>query len=81
VKIRGGASWKNNSQTVPLDLASLGNVQAHACDVWVAHDLGIINSTQNLTLAGHEPRLLILLNITTSPPPDQPATTSPQTHP
>jgi hypothetical protein len=32
-------------------------------------DLGPINTTQNLTPAGHELRLLLLSNITASPPP------------
>jgi hypothetical protein len=32
-------------------------------------DLGPINTTQNLTFAGHEVQLLLLSNITASPPP------------
>jgi alpha-galactosidase len=67
-KVLGVANWKNDSQSVQIDLASLDIKQANARDVWAAKDLGSTQGTQNITLAGHEMRLWILSNITASSP-------------
>ena len=67
-KILGVANWKNDSQSVEIDLTSLGINQANARDVWAAQDLGSIQGTQNMTLAGHELRLWLLSDIAASSP-------------
>jgi alpha-galactosidase len=67
-QVLGIANWKNDSQSIQIDLASLGIASAHARDVWAAKDLGAVGGMQNLTLAGHELRLWLLSNVTASAP-------------
>ncbi|KAH7082475.1 glycoside hydrolase superfamily [Paraphoma chrysanthemicola] len=65
-QILGVANWKNDSQTVSVDLASLGIASARARDVWAAKDLGEFSGTQSIPLAGHELRLWLLSDIVAS---------------
>ncbi|KAH7070770.1 glycoside hydrolase superfamily [Paraphoma chrysanthemicola] len=65
-QIVGVANWKNDSQTVSVDLTSLGIASARARDVWAAADLGELSGTQNILLAGHELRLWLLSDIVAS---------------
>lgn len=67
-QILGIANWKNDSQSVQVDLAALGIGSAHARDLWAEKDQGLVSESQNLTLAGHELRLWLLSNITTASP-------------
>lgn len=67
-QILGIANWKNDSQSVQVDLAALGIGSAHARDLWAEKDQGVVSGSQNLTLAGHELRLWLLSNITTVSP-------------
>ncbi|KAF1850408.1 carbohydrate-binding module family 35 protein [Cucurbitaria berberidis CBS 394.84] len=62
------ANWKNNSQSVKIDLPSLGIASANARDVWAAKDLGTVSGSQNINLGGHELRLWLLSSITTAAP-------------
>ncbi|KAL6153949.1 hypothetical protein ACJQWK_01422 [Exserohilum turcicum] len=72
-QVVGIANWRNDSQSVQVDMKALGIASAHARDVWAAKDLGTVSGTQNVTLAGHELRLWVLSNITsTAPLPDTP---------
>lgn len=62
-KILGVANWKNDSQSVTLDLKTLGIGTAQARDVWAAKDLGEVSGTQDVALAGHELKLWLLSDI------------------
>jgi len=59
-KVLAIANWRNESQSVTVDLARLGIASAHARDVWAATDVGSVHGVQNMTLAGHELKLWIL---------------------
>lgn len=61
--VLGVANWKNDSQTVEVDLLAANVSSASARDVWAAQDLGTISGVQTLELAGHEMRLLVLSDI------------------
>jgi alpha-galactosidase len=67
-KVLGIANWRNETQSVQVDLSFLGVASAGARDVWAARDLGLVSGVQNLTLAGHEMKLWILssINVSTS---------------
>ncbi|KAL5113365.1 hypothetical protein ACEQ8H_008758 [Pleosporales sp. CAS-2024a] len=67
-QILGIANWKNDSQSIHVDLSSLGIASAHSRDLWAAKDLGTINKAQNLSLAGHELRLWLLSDIKAAAP-------------
>jgi alpha-galactosidase len=67
-QVLGVANWKNDSQSVQVDLTSLGIASARARDVWAAKDVGMVKGTQNITLAGHEMRLWLLSSITAAAP-------------
>lgn len=56
-------NWSNSSKSVDFDLAVIGVKTADARDVWAAKDLGKINGTTALSLAGHEAKLLVLSSI------------------
>lgn len=62
-KVLGVANWKNDSQSVNFDLASLGVASANVRDVWAAKDLGVFSGSQDIDLAGHELRLWVLSDI------------------
>ncbi|WYZ43886.1 hypothetical protein EsH8_VII_000322 [Colletotrichum jinshuiense] len=65
----GLANWKNDSQAVSIDLASvLGITSANARDVWAANDIGSISGTYETTLSGHELKLLVLSDLSKSDP-------------
>ncbi|OLN92773.1 Alpha-galactosidase D [Colletotrichum chlorophyti] len=65
----GLANWKNDSQAVSVDLASvLGIKAANARDVWAAEDIGSFSGTYETTLNGHELKLLVLSDISKSEP-------------
>lgn len=59
-QIIGVPNWKNNLQSVEIDLASLGIASAQVRDVWAAKDLGSVEGTQRLDLADHELRLWLV---------------------
>jgi alpha-galactosidase len=62
--VLGITNWRNNSQTVTVDLGSiLGVKSADVRDVWAASDLGSLAGSQTFNLAGHELKLLVLSNI------------------
>ncbi|KAF2446102.1 carbohydrate-binding module family 35 protein [Karstenula rhodostoma CBS 690.94] len=65
-KVIGIANWRNQSQTVSVDLASLGIASATVRDVWAAKNVGTLSGTQNVKLAAHELKLWVLTNITTA---------------
>lgn len=67
-QIIGVANWKNDSQSVEIDLASLGIASAQVRDVWAAKDLGSVEGIQKLDLAGHELRLWLVSNATVAAP-------------
>jgi hypothetical protein len=67
-QILGVANWKNDSQGVGFDLATLGIASAQARDVWAAKDLGAVSKSQNVSLAGHELRLWLLSDIVPASP-------------
>ncbi|KAH7118711.1 glycoside hydrolase superfamily [Dendryphion nanum] len=62
-QILGVANWKNDSQTVRVDLKTLGIASAKARNVWAGRDVGVVSGTQTLALAGHELHLLLLSDI------------------
>lgn len=65
----GLANWKNDSQVVSVDLAAvLGVASANARDVWAASDIGSISGTYETTLNGHELKLLVLSDLSTTAP-------------
>lgn len=62
--VLGIANWRNDSQTVEVDLAAvLGVASAKARDVWAAQDIGVVSGVQTFKLAGHEMRLLVLSDV------------------
>jgi hypothetical protein len=67
-QILGVANWRNDSQSVEVDLASLGIASAQVRDVWAAKDLGFADGIQKLDLAGHELRLWLISNATATAP-------------
>jgi alpha-galactosidase len=67
-QILGIANWKNDSQSVELDLATFGIASAQARDVWAAKDLGAVSKMQNVSLSGHELRLWLLSDIMPASP-------------
>ena len=66
--VLGIANWKNDSQTVEVDIGSLGIASANARDVWAAKDLGAVSGSQSFNLAGHELRLWVLSDVTAAHP-------------
>lgn len=65
----GIANWKNDSQTIELDLSAVGVESANARDVWAASDLGLLSGSQEFDLGEHELKLLVLSDIFTSDEP------------
>ncbi|OBR10579.1 Alpha-galactosidase [Colletotrichum higginsianum IMI 349063] len=67
----GLANWRNDSQSVRVDLAAVLGVASAAAarDVWAAADLGPVSGTYETTLAGHELKLLVLSDIVAEPKP------------
>lgn len=65
-KVVGIANWRNDTQTVQVDLAAAGVASAKLVrDVWAAVDLGPFEGgVQEVTLAGHEMKIWILSDIT-----------------
>lgn len=61
--VLGVANWRNDSQTVKVDLAAVGVASADTRDVWAAEDLGQLSGVQTMELAGHELKLFVLSNI------------------
>lgn len=61
--VLGIANWKNDSQTVEVNLQAVNVSSASARDVWAAEDIGTISGVRTLELAGHEMRLLVLSDI------------------
>lgn len=64
-KVLGVANWKNETQTVQVDLSLIGVSEAKTRDVW-AHSDGSISGVQEFELKGHELRLLVLSDIQTA---------------
>lgn len=62
-KVLGIANWKNQSQSINVDLSSIGITSASARDVWGAKDLGSVSGSQRIDLAGHEMKVWVLSNI------------------
>jgi alpha-galactosidase len=62
-KVVAITNWKNASQTVTLDLRSVGITSAKARDIWAAHDLGTLSTSHTFHLAAHELKLLVLSRI------------------
>ena len=60
--VLGVANWKNEPQTVSVNLAALGVQEANARDVWAHEDLGRL-SGGTWDLKGHEMKLLVLSEI------------------
>jgi len=67
-KVLGIANWKNSSQTVQVDLNSLGIKSANARDIWAKTDLGSKSGVQTVSLLGHQLQLWVLTNVTESTP-------------
>ncbi|KAK7419250.1 hypothetical protein QQX98_003402 [Neonectria punicea] len=65
----GIANWRNNSQTVEVDLGVLGIAKADARDIWAVNDVGTVSGVETVDLAGHEMKLWILSNIESTKPP------------
>ncbi|KAM0425897.1 hypothetical protein ACHAPT_008835 [Fusarium lateritium] len=61
-KVLGIANWKNESQTVDVDLSLIGVGKAKSRDVW-AHSDGSVSDVESFELKPHELRLLILSDI------------------
>lgn len=72
-QVLGLANWRNESQTVQVDLAAALNVaEARARDVWAAEDLGVLEGGgSTFELKGHEMKLLVLSDIVPVPAEDQ----------
>jgi alpha-galactosidase len=62
-RVLGIANWRNNSQTVQVNLAAVNVSQARARDVWAASDVGVLSGVQTFQLRGHELKLLVLSDI------------------
>lgn len=65
----GISNWRNNSQTVEVDLGLLGVAKANARDPWAGSNVGSVSGVKTVTLAAHEMRLWILSNIESTTPP------------
>ncbi|KLO85179.1 related to alpha-galactosidase precursor [Fusarium fujikuroi] len=61
-KVLGVLNWKNETQTVKVDLSLIGVDKAAARDVWAHEDLSI-SGIQEFELAPHELRQLVLSDI------------------
>ncbi|KAF2792261.1 carbohydrate-binding module family 35 protein [Melanomma pulvis-pyrius CBS 109.77] len=68
-KVLGISNWRNNSQSMTIDLSSLGIASANVRDVWAARDMGARSGVQKVDLAGHEMKIWVLSNIVASSPP------------
>ncbi|KAH8594067.1 alpha-galactosidase precursor [Bisporella sp. PMI_857] len=66
--VLGVANWKNNSQTVQVDLNAIGIRTADARDVWAKRNLGSVSGVQTINLVGHELKLWTLSNVFASTP-------------
>ncbi|RYO95160.1 hypothetical protein DL762_000192 [Monosporascus cannonballus] len=62
--VLGIVNWKNETQTVSVDLKVAGVQEANARDVWAHQDLGRLSGAGKWDLKGHEMKLLILSEIT-----------------
>lgn len=67
-QILGIANWKNDSQSVSVDLKTLSIASATARNPWSAEYIGTVTETQTFDLAGHELRLWVLSDIVTTAP-------------
>lgn len=67
-KVLGLANWRNDSQTVSVDMETLGLASADVRDVWAASDLGSRSGVQTFDLKGHEMKILVLSNIQAATP-------------
>ncbi|KAF5252830.1 hypothetical protein FANTH_2154 [Fusarium anthophilum] len=67
-KVLGVLNWKNETQTVKVDLSLIGVDKAAARDVWAHEDLSI-SRIQEFKLAPHELRQLVLSDISPASPP------------
>ncbi|KAF7551758.1 hypothetical protein G7Z17_g4786 [Cylindrodendrum hubeiense] len=65
----GISNWRNNSQTVEVDLGILGVASADARDPWARSNIGSLSGVQTVDLAAHEMKLWILSNIESTTPP------------
>ncbi|KAH7118126.1 hypothetical protein B0J13DRAFT_652533 [Dactylonectria estremocensis] len=65
----GISNWRNNSQTVEVDLGLLGVAKADARDPWAGSDIVSLSGAQTVDLVGHEMKLWILSNIESTTPP------------
>ena len=63
-QVLGIANWRNESQSVELDLRAIGIGEADAKDVWAAKPLERLRGNLTTDLAAHEMKLLLLTNIT-----------------
>lgn len=61
-KVLGVANWRNETQTVQVDLGLIGVGTARAHDVWASKDVEI-SGVQSFELKPHELRLLVLSDI------------------
>ncbi|KAI1041053.1 hypothetical protein LB505_005843 [Fusarium chuoi] len=67
-KVLGVLNWKNETQTVKVDLSLIGVDKAAARDVWAYEDLSI-SGIQEFKLAPYELRQLVLSDISLASPP------------
>lgn len=67
-QVLGIANWKNDSQSVSVDLKTLGIATAQARDIWAAKDLGEVSGIQDVSLAGHQLKLWLLSDIDAAAP-------------
>jgi len=67
-KVLGIANWRNDSQTVQVDLDALGIKSAKARDVWAKSDLGSKSGVQTVDLLGHQLQLWLLTDVIASTP-------------
>ncbi|PVI00568.1 carbohydrate-binding module family 35 protein [Periconia macrospinosa] len=65
-KVLGIANWRNTSQAVEFDLKNFNISSANKRDVWAAKSTDAISGVQKIDLAGHEMKLWVLSNITSS---------------
>ncbi len=63
--VLGIANWKNDTQTVRIDLgaAGLGLKKVNARDVWAHQDVGGLSGVRTWQLKGHEMKLLVLSEV------------------
>lgn len=67
-KVLGLANWRNETQDISVDLSTLEIESASVRDVWAAKDLGVLSGAQQLSLKGHEMKILVLSDIEASAP-------------